>query len=80
MNIGVVETYDVPCRVTGELHLAGHGAVAFELEQGQFVPADSKMASVLERLAAAGVVTKAEPKSTTKKKPEPVAAEASDKE
>lgn len=80
MNIERVETYDVPCRVTGEMHLAGHGTVVFELEQGQFVPADEKMAAVLDRLASAGVVTKAEPKSPTKRKAEPMAATADDKE
>lgn len=79
MNIERVETYDVPCRVTGEMHLAGHGTVVFELEQGQFVPADAKMAAVLDRLASAGVVSKAEPKST-KRKAEPMAAPADDKE
>lgn len=62
------------------MHLDGFGAVTFELEQGQFVPADEKMAAVLDRLASAGVVSKAEAKSPSKRKAEPVPVAADDKE
>lgn len=73
--MNTVTTYDVPTDLSGEMHLAGFGLVAFALEAGPFVPATPELEKVCERLAAAGLIAPATPKPTTqKKKAEPVAA------
>jgi hypothetical protein len=75
MTISSVTTYDVPCDLSGEMHLAGFGQVSFTIEAGQFVPATPELDAVVQRLTAIGLVTVAAPKTTTKnKKAEPVAA------
>lgn len=73
--MNTVTTYDVPADLTGEMHLAGFGKVAYELAAGPFVPATPELEAVCARLEAAGVITVAASKPTTqKKKAEPVAA------
>lgn len=73
--MNTVTTYDVPTDLSGEMHLAGFGPVAFTIEAGQFVPATPELEKVCERLAAAGLIAPATPKPTMqKKKAEPVAA------